>query len=378
MLLSTGLEFVLHEKPKYLGAVLGTAVSLFLVLLLSGFYFGFRRDITIVQDSFDVDLWVASREILGFDFAGNCDDLVLAKVLGHSSVQAASRVVVDFSKWRIPDTGAMENIQVVGFEPDSGIQTDWGIRHPNLATLLHADGQVLVDLKDRPYLGIEHLGQWGAEFGGRSARPAGWMKDHRLFNVSCLIVTDLHNARSYLRLPNNAVHYLAVKCHPDADVRRVAADLRASLPENSVHTAREFHDLTQAYWQGRTGIAPMLFLSMTLAGVVGFMTVFLTFYLLTSQKLPVYAAMKALGASMPEIGVLLAVQLAVVFVAAAAVAGVVLLGALAAFARTPISVVLPGWVVALDVGMMALASALACGPSLWKVARAEPAEAFRT
>ena len=179
MLLSTGLEFVLHEKPKYLGAVLGTAVSLFLVLLLSGFYFGFRRDITIVQDSFDADLWVASREILGFDFPGTFDDLVLTKVLSHPGVQAASRVVVDFSKWRIPDTGAMENIQVVGFEPDSGIQTDWGIRHPNLPALLRADGQVLVDLKDRPNLGLRQLGKWGAEFRGRSARPAGWMKDHR-------------------------------------------------------------------------------------------------------------------------------------------------------------------------------------------------------
>jgi ABC-type lipoprotein release transport system permease subunit len=190
-------------------------------------------------------------------------------------------------------------------------------------------------------------------------------------------VTDLDNARTYLRLPNNAVHYLAVKCRSGTDLRKAATDLRASLPENSVHTAREFHDLTQAYWQERTGIAPMLFLSMTLAGVVGFMTVFLTFFLLTSQKLPVFAAMKALGASTAEIGVLLAVQLGVVFLAAAVVAGVVLLGALALFARTPISVVLPGWVVALDVGMMALASALACGPSLWKVAWAEPAEAFR-
>jgi len=378
MLFSTGLELVIHEKPKYLGAVLGTAVSLFLVLLLSGFYFGFRRDITIVQDSFDADLWVASRAMLGFDFPASFDDLALPKVLSHPNVQAASPVVADFAKWRVSDTGAMENIQVLGFDPDSGIQTDWGTRHSNLAALLRADGQVLVDLKDHSNLGVRHLGRWGAEIGGRAARPAGWMEDHRLFNVSCLIVTDLDNARTFLRLPNHAVHYLAVKCMPGADAQRVAADLQANLPENSVHTAREFHDLTQAYWQERTGIAPMLFLSMTLAGVVGFMTVFLTFFLLTSQKLPVFAAMKALGASTAEIGALLIVQLSVVFVTAAIVASALLLGALAAFARTPISVVLPGWVVALDVGLMALASALACGPSLWKVARAEPAEAFRT
>lgn len=378
MLIRTGLAILAHEKPKYLGAVLGTSVSLFLMLLLSGFYFGFRRDITVVPDAFGADLWVSARELLSFDFPATFDDLALTTTLSQPGVQAATRVVAEFSRWRIPATGAMENIQVLGFDPEAGVPAAWSLDVPDLASRLRADGAVLVDFKDRRNLGIRDLGQWGAEIGGRSARPVGWLRNRHLFNASYLVVADIDNARRLLNLPPRAVHYLAVKCRPGADPQQVAAALRARLPDHDVHTARHFHDLTQDYWQQRTGIAPMLFLSMTLASVVGFMTVFLTFFLLTSQKLPVFAAMKALGASTADIGVLLWVQLVVVFATAAALAGAGLYAAVLAFADTPISVVLPPLVVAGGIGLMALACALACIPSLCKVAHTTPAEAFRT
>lgn len=75
---------------------------------------------------------------------------------------------------------------------------------------------------------------------------------------------------------------------------------------------------------------------------------------------------------------LLAVQLVVVFAASALIAGTILAGAIQYFTHTTISVVLPGSVLALDLAVMALSSVLACVPSWWTVARAEPAEAFRT
>ncbi|MBM4059892.1 MAG: FtsX-like permease family protein [Planctomycetes bacterium] len=378
MLIRTGLAILAHERPKYAGAVLGTAISLFLMLLLSGFYFGFRRDITIVPDSFDADLWVSSRPLLTFDFAAPFDDLAWTTALSTPGVRATTRVVAAFTRWRIPGAGGMESVQVLGFDPDAGVRAAFGDDVPDLSSRMRADGGVLIDWKDTRSLGVARLDEFGAEVGGRSARPVGWLKNRHLFNAAYLVVTDVDNARRHLRLPANAIHYLAVKCAPGADPAAVAAALRERLPELQVHEAAAFHDLTQDYWADRTGIEPMLFLSMTLSSVVGFMTVFLTFFLLTSQKLSVFAAMKALGASTADVGVLLWVQLAVVFASATALAGAGLYAAVLAFADTPISVVLPPPVVAGGIGLMALACAFACVPSLVKVARTAPAEAFRT
>ena len=38
MLLKTAMKIVLHEKEKFLGAVVGVTLALFLVILQSGFY----------------------------------------------------------------------------------------------------------------------------------------------------------------------------------------------------------------------------------------------------------------------------------------------------------------------------------------------------
>jgi putative ABC transport system permease protein len=142
-------------------------------------------------------------------------------------------------------------------------------------------------------------------------------------------------------------------------------------------TGRELHDLTQGYWESRTGIGPILFLSAGLAALTGFLTVLLTFYLLTVQKLPVFAAMKALGASAGEIAALMALQAGLVFAAGAALAAVAVALTLGALGRTHISVVITTDTWLTVFGIIALACALACLPSVWKIRRLEPAEAFR-
>lgn len=47
MLLKTAMQIILHEKEKSLRAVIGVTLALFLVLLQSGFYLGYKRDITV-------------------------------------------------------------------------------------------------------------------------------------------------------------------------------------------------------------------------------------------------------------------------------------------------------------------------------------------
>lgn len=173
------------------------------------------------------------------------------------------------------------------------------------------------------------------------------------------------------------VSFIALKCRAGANPEAVLRRLREAIPERDVMTARALHDLTQRYWEDRTGIGPILFLSAALAALVGFLTVLLTFYLLTVQKLPVLVALEAVGASTVEIAALVGVQAGVVFLAGAAVASGALVLALAALARTSISVVISPAIWVAVFGLIALACALACLPSLWKIKRLEPAEAFR-
>ncbi len=366
-----------REIVGFAGAASGVALALFLVFLQSGFYFGFKRDITVVQDSFNADVWIAPRALLSFDYAVHLDDAAYWQARSASGVASAARVVFDWSKWRIPLLGGKESVQILGLDLDTGIRFDFGAAHTDAGAILRREGHVFVDQKEAGKLGISRVGQ-EAEINGRWAKVAGFVAGKKLFSTSCLVVTDLDNARRFLDLPPQRISFVAVKCRPDADVGRVAAELRRTLPEHDVFTAHALHNLTQRYWESRTGIGPILFLSAGLAALVGFLTVLLTFYLLTVQKLPVFAALKALGASATEIAAVIAIQASILFVTGCAIAGVAVALSLAALSRTSISVVItPGTALAV-MGLIALASALACVPAFWKIIRLEPAEAFRT
>lgn len=379
MLTKTAIRILLHEKGKYLGVIIGVAMAVFLVLLQSAFYFGFRRDITVVADSFDADLWISQREFLAFDYVAHFDDLPLWQVRADGGVRAATPVIADWARVRRLSDGATESGQMVGLDFSAGVNIDLGTEKEfDPASALAVPGNVLVDEKHLGRIGPKHPGETGVEIGGLNADVAGVMRGKKLFSTACLLVTDLDNARRFLGLPANRISFLAVKCQPGADVRAVQARLQQRLPEQRVWTAAEFHDLTQNYWVRLTGIGPVLWLSAGLAALVGFLTVFLTFSHLTEEKFPVYAAMKAMGASTAELSGLVLLQIGVVFGLGCALALAGVVGALLALSHTTISVVLtPGMALA-GVGFMALCSLVAGLRALRKLASVEPAEAFKT
>ena len=370
---------MLHEKGKYAGVVIGVAMALFLVLLQTGFYFGFRRDITVIPDSFDADLWVSQRELLSYDYVAHFDDLVRWDVLQDVDVEAASGIITDWANFRRASDGAIDNSQILGIDFSEGVSVQLGTDASlDLITALSVPGNLLVDEKHVERVGPLNTAEPGVEIRGLHANIVGVMKGKKLFTTACLFVTDLDNARRFLGLKANQISFVAIKLHPGADGRVVQARLQARLMDQRVWTAKEFHDLTQTYWVKLTGIGPVLLLSAGLAALVGFLTVFLTFSHLTAEKLPVYAALKAMGASTAELSGVVLLQIGTVFGCGCvlAVAGVAV--TLLALSRTTISVVLTPGTVLFGVGFMALCSLAAGFHSLRKLAKVEPAEAFKT
>jgi len=379
MLGKLAVRTLAYERGKYIGAVFGVAMAVLLVLLQVGFYLGFRRDITVVADSFEVDLWVSQQSLLTFDYLAHFDDLVRWQILGDEDVAAATGIIAEWVRFRrIPD-GATENAQILGVNLDEGIRVNLGA-DPNfpLVSALSLPGSVLVDEKHLDRVSGGAAGGTGVEIRGLNANVVGVMRGKKLFSTACLLVTDLDNARRFLGFSADRISFVAIRCRPGADVRVVQARLQAHLPERRVWTAAKFHGLTQDYWLKLTGIGPVLLLSAGLAALVGFLTVFLTFSHLTSEKLPMYAAMKAIGASTAELSGLVLLQIAIVFCIGSLLAIVGVLLALAALAGTTISVELPPQATVLGVGFMGICSLAAGLRSLHKLARVEPAEAFRT
>ena len=244
--------------------------------------------------------------------------------------------------------------------------------------MMRPDGHVMVGEKDRDKFGIDEVGVDGVEIYGRRAVPVGFVPDIHLFTTAGFVLTSLDNSRSFLRLPASHATYLVAKCCPGTDIEKVAAELQQVIPEHDVLTSQTFHDMTAHYWATRTGIGPVLLMSSGLAVSVGFLIVMLAFYISTIEKIPIFACMKALGASDWEVVKILIFQSVIVFVVGSVIAGVGLYVAVIVISQTTISVVITTNVVLTGLGTTALVSAASSLLSVRRVLTTDPGEAFRS
>src|SRR3954466_12433833 len=121
MLFRTAFRIVIYEKEKFSGAVVGVTLATFLMILQCGFYLGYQRDITVVIDSIEADIWIVPKNQPLFDGWAAMDDLPYYRMKGHPDIDRVARLVWGFAPCRVPSTGGRDTIEVLGFEFDSGI-----------------------------------------------------------------------------------------------------------------------------------------------------------------------------------------------------------------------------------------------------------------
>jgi len=377
MLFKTAFRIIVHEKEKFAGAVAGVAIALYLMILQWGFYLGYDRDITVVLDSIEADIWVTPKNQPMFDGWTAIDDLPFYRLKEHAQVDKAGRLVWGWAACRLPDTGGLDSVEVLGVDFESGIQTKFDLPE-NIGRLVQPDGHVLVGKKDQEKLGVDRPGTDGMEIYGRKATPVGFVPEVHLFTTASFVLTSLENGRSFLRLPHSHATYLVCTLKPGSDVETVAAELQKVIPNHDVLTTATFHDKAATYWATRTGIGPVLLMSSVLAVSVGFLIVMLAFYISTIEKLPIFACLKALGAANHEVVQILIFQALIVFLLGSNIAGIGLYISVSALAQTTISVVITKNVVLAGVSTTALVSAASSLLSVRRIMTTDPGEAFRT
>ena len=378
MLLKMAICMIWHEKEKFSAAVVGIALGIFLVVFDWGLYFAYKRDTTVVLDAFDADVWIVPKNQPMFDGFASMDDLPLLRAKKLPGVQDVARIVWGDADWRIPASGGKDYVQVLGVDLDSSIVARFRLRDKDLAHLVRPDGHVLVGSKDREKLGVAERPDGPFEISGRRAIVAGSVDDVRLFTTAGFVLTDVDNAREFLRLPSSRVSYIVCKCRPGADVAEVVRQLQAEIPEHDVLTTRQFHDLCSDYWETVSGVGPLTLLSSVLGVTVGFLIVIMTFYISTLEKIPVFGALTALGGTIREIAAIVGAQVLIAYVLGCAIAGAALWATLLAIRNSMILVLITPKLVAAGLGAMLACSLLGALLSIRRVVVIDPGEAFRT
>ena len=320
MLFKTAIRIILYEKTKFAGAVAGVGLAIFLVLLQWGFYFGYRRDTTVVLNAFDADLWIVPKGQVTFDGFATLDEAAYYKARDLPEIEKDWRVVWGVAPFRHCLNGSAQRVQVLGVEFESGIRVNLQTAHRDLASALRPDGCVLVGRRAGGNSASTRPVAEGAEIRGRRADRGRLRRQHPSIHHLglCGDRPGQRPAVPWAFFFSGDLHCLQVPRRCRRASGRPATAAGGSRGRRADHAGVQRLDVYN--WETKTGIGPLMLFPSVLAGLAGFSMVTLTFYISTIQKLPLYASLKAIGASNSELVSLLLVQVFSVFVLGAALA----------------------------------------------------------
>jgi putative ABC transport system permease protein len=370
-------KLLFHDRLRFAVAIAGVSVSVMLVLVQVGLYFGFMDTASSLIDASSADLWVGKAGNESFEFASPFDERAYYKVASVPGVARADRVLINFAQFKVAD-GGMLGVQIVGIETAPGktpMLTPWHVQAGD-ARRLAEPGAIVIDRSEYPKLKIKDVGH-ETEISGVQARVVALTQGIRSFTTSPIVFTDLRSARSFMPgLGTDSVTYVLVKVAPGASIDHVQAEINA-LPHMQAYTTSEMSMRTRSYWSSRTGVGAGFFTTAVLGVIVGFVVVGQILYSGTLQYLREYGTLKAMGAKNSAVVRVILSQAMISAALGFVVGGVLAVGMRAAMAGANLTVALfPGLYAVTLVVTIAMCS-LAALLSIVKVLRLDPASVFK-
>jgi len=370
-------KLLLHDRARFAVAIAGVSVSVMLVLVQVGLFYGFMDTASAIIDASSADLWVGKQGNDSFEFATPFDERAFYKIASVPGVARAERVLMSFVQCKLPDGGDL-GVQVVGIETTPGqprLLTPWNVIAGDPARLAEP-GAISVDASELAKLKFDRVGHV-TEISGVRAEVVVATRGIRSFTTSPIVFADLRTARSYLpQLGDEPVTYVLVRIAPGADRAAVQARINA-LPHLAAYTTAEMSNRTRTYWSERTGVGAGFFTTAVLGVIVGFVVVGQILYSGTLQYLREYGTLKAMGAKNSAVIRVILSQAMISAVLGFAVGAPLAIAARAGMKGANLNVALfPGLyaaTAAITVAMCAFAAVL----SIVKVLRLDPASVFK-
>ncbi len=371
-------KLLLHDRLRFAVAIAGVSVSVMLVLVQVGLYFGFMDTASSLIDASRADIWVGKKGNDSFEFATPFDERTYYKVASVPGVARAERVLINFAQVKLPDGGDL-GAQVVGVDYTPGVPpmlAPWNVIAGD-ARRLPQPGAIVIDKSEYPKLHFDRVGHQ-TEVSGVHAEVVALTNGIRSFTTSPIVFTDIRTARSFLPgLAGEPVTYVLVRVAPGQRVEDVQARINA-VPHLAAYTRSQMSARTRSYWSSRTGVGAGFFTTAVLGIIVGFVVVGQILYSGTLQYIREYGTLKAMGA---RNGAVVQVILAQAMISAAlgfAVGAPLAMGMRAAMKGANLTVALSPQLYTATLVITALMCAFAALLSIVKVLRLDPASVFKS
>ena len=219
-----------HDRIRFAVTLTGIVFALVLIVIQFGLFLGFATTTSNNIDHSNADLWIVFHGVTYFDTGRMFSERKFYEVLATPGVQQAEKYIQNFANWKKPD-GGMENIQVIGFHPGSGLGEPWNLVAGDVLDVKQEDG-VIIDELYKEKLGVSKIGD-RVEIGDHRARVVGFTRGIRSFTTSPFVYTSFKNSLDYTRpeAREDQLAYILVKAAPGVSPEQLKRDLRARVTD---------------------------------------------------------------------------------------------------------------------------------------------------
>jgi putative ABC transport system permease protein len=287
-----------HDKTRLVITLLGIIFAVILMTAQLGVYIGFVRSASQIIDHSSADIWITSKNTVNFDSARPFSENKINKVRESSDVEWVAKIAQTWGLMKLK-SGATESVQILGFNPDTGIGGPWKMKEGNLKDV-KVGKSIIIDESSLKRLDA-NLGD-KVEILSNQTKVVGISEGVRSFTTYPILFTAYDTAKEYsLVLKDGQTTFILAKLKPGVDPEQFAQRLREKMTGVDVYTKEQFSKKTRLYWSLQTGIGIGIGITVFLGFIVGTIIVGQTIYSSTMEHIREFGTLKAIGATNMDI-----------------------------------------------------------------------------
>ncbi|MEY3248851.1 MAG: hypothetical protein RL742_894 [Bacteroidota bacterium] len=288
------LKFILYDKPKSIGALVGIIISIFLVGQQAGIFIFLTDAMKSIVSNNNRYIWVVDAKTDNANQLAALDLRVGRQIAGLPGVADVHPVVIAGAAARFTN-GKSSGVTLVGAEAPNFVGGPWGFNPIRPADML-PEGAVVTEFFDKNTLGGVEPGEY-FEINGKKVYNAAQTKGVRGFGAPAYVFTTIERARALANFPTTKASVFLVRWKPDADKQQVIAAINRAMPTVRAWDADAFAASTVNNILRSSGIALSVGTLIIFAVLSGLVIIGLTLYSAAIDRLRDYGTLKAIGAT---------------------------------------------------------------------------------
>jgi len=293
MVLRTALRFLVFDKPKSIGALLGIVISVFLIGQQSGIFLFLTNAMSRLVDISTVPIWVVDSRTTNVNAMVPIDARLTREIFSLPDVLNTYPMVIASGSAKLPD-GKTAGMTLIGTQAPNFIGGPWNIISGNKSDIV-SEGGITTDFYDAKALSNVSVGSV-FEVSGKKVRIVAQTKGARGFGA-VYGFTTIERARSLGKVSLDKVSAILVTLKPNANVDSVVKSINSRIFGVRAWKKEEFSAATKKTILGSSGIAISTGTLIVFAVISGLIIIGLTLYSAAIDRIKDYATMKAIGAT---------------------------------------------------------------------------------